>query len=100
MREATIGSLIDRAPVALEKRNAGWPVGMFPTGHARPSLPHRLIGGLIDEISKYSAGGTVTDQTDPEPSALKTGQTCLGRRASVCLGICSTSRRRRLIVLI
>ncbi|MFT2722106.1 hypothetical protein ACMT4L_19135 [Deinococcus sp. A31D244] len=59
-----------------------------------------MIGGLIDEISKYSAGGTVTDQTDPEPSALQAGQTCSGRRASACLGICSTSHRRRLIVLI
>ncbi|GGR75303.1 hypothetical protein GCM10008959_40510 [Deinococcus seoulensis] len=83
----------------MEKRNASWLVGMFPTGHARPSLPHCVIGGLIEEIIKYSAGGTVTDQTDPEPSALKGGQTCSGRRASACLGICSTSRRRGLIVL-
>ncbi|QLG12875.1 SAM-dependent DNA methyltransferase (plasmid) [Deinococcus sp. D7000] len=88
-REANIGSLVDRAMAALEKENAKQLSGMLPTGYARPSLPHRVIGGLIDEISKYGTGGTVTDNTGDlfsEQPALKAETDLLGKVYQYMLG--------------
>lgn len=87
-REATIGSLVDKAMAALEKENAKQLAGMLPTGYARPSLPHRVIGGLIDEISKYGTGGTVTEQSDlfSDQPALKAETDLLGKVYQYMLG--------------
>ena len=88
-REANIGSLVDRAMAALEKENAKQLTGMLPTGYARPSLPHRVIGGLIDEISKYGTGGTVTDNSGDlfsEQPALKAETDLLGKVYQYMLG--------------
>ncbi|MFN4249452.1 type I restriction-modification system subunit M [Deinococcus sp.] len=88
-REATIGSLVDRAMAALEKENAKQLGGMLPTGYARPSLPHRVIGGLIDEISKYGTGGTVSDNSGDlfsDQPALKAETDLLGKVYQYMLG--------------
>ncbi|GGI68697.1 type I restriction-modification system subunit M N-terminal domain-containing protein [Deinococcus wulumuqiensis] len=58
-KQPDIGKRVDEAMSALERENARQLKGMLPTGYARPSLPHHVIGGLIDEISKYGVGGTV-----------------------------------------
>lgn len=88
-REATIGSLVDKAMAALERENARQLGGMLPTGYARPSLPHRVIGGLIDEISKYGTGGTVTEPVGDlfsEQPALKAETDLLGKVYQYMLG--------------
>lgn len=58
-KQPDIGKRVDEAMSALERENPRQLKGMLPTGYARPSLPHHVIGGLIDEISKYGVGGTV-----------------------------------------
>lgn len=61
-KQSDIGKRIDDAMNALERENPKQLKGMLPTGYARPSLPHRVISGLIDEISKYGVGGTMGEE--------------------------------------
>jgi type I restriction enzyme M protein len=58
-KQDTIGKQIDDAMKALERENAKQLKDMLPKNYARPSLPARILSGLIDEISKYGTGGTV-----------------------------------------
>jgi type I restriction enzyme M protein len=58
-KQDTIGKLIDDAMKALELENPKQLKDMLPKNYARPSLPSRILSGLIDEVSKYGTGGTV-----------------------------------------
>jgi type I restriction enzyme M protein len=60
-RQDDIGKRIDAAMTALERENPKQLRDVLPKGYARPNLPQRIIGGLIDEISKYGTGGTLED---------------------------------------
>lgn len=89
-KQPDIGKRVDEAMAALERENPRQLKGMLPTGYARPSLPARVIGGLIDEISKYGTGGTVSDAagdlfTSDQP-AQKAEADLLGRVYQYMLG--------------
>ncbi|MGI8747506.1 MAG: type I restriction-modification system subunit M N-terminal domain-containing protein, partial [Deinococcus sp.] len=60
-KQDDIGRQIDDAMKALERENPKQLKDMLPKNYARPSLPARILSGLIDEISKYGTGGTVPD---------------------------------------
>ena len=90
-KQDDLGKRIDAAMTALERENPKQLKDMLPKGYARPSLPHRVISGLVEEISKYGTGGTVvpTEQanlfTDEQP-AQKAEADLLGRVYQYMLG--------------
>ena len=90
-KQDDLGKRIDDAMTALERENPKQLGGMLPKGYARPSLPHRVISGLVEEISKYGTGGTVTPTeqadlfTDEQP-AQKAEADLLGRVYQYMLG--------------
>ncbi|MFC3862538.1 type I restriction-modification system subunit M [Deinococcus antarcticus] len=89
-KQPDIGKRVDEAMAALERENPKQLKGMLPTGYARPSLPSRVIGGLIDEISKYGTGGTVSDNSgdlfSSDQPAQKAESDLLGRVYQYMLG--------------
>ena len=88
-KQPDIGKRVDEAMSALERENSRQLGGMLPTGYARPSLPHHVIGGLIDEISKYGVGGTVGEDDGKlltEQPAQKAEADLLGKVYQYMLG--------------
>jgi type I restriction enzyme M protein len=65
-KQDDLGKRIDAAMTALERENPKQLKDMLPKGYARPSLPHRVISGLVEEISKYGTGGTVQDSSQSD----------------------------------
>jgi len=62
-KQSDIGKRIDEAMSALERENSKQLRDVLPKGYARPNLPPYVLSGLIDEISKYGAGGTLADSS-------------------------------------
>lgn len=62
-KQDNIGQIIDQAIAAVERDNKPLK-GMLQQNFARPSLPARVLSGLIDEISRYGEGGTVQSLND------------------------------------
>jgi type I restriction enzyme M protein len=62
-KQDNIGQIIDQAIAAVERDNKPLK-GMLQQNFARPSLPARVLSGLIDEISRYGEGGTVKSLND------------------------------------
>ena len=62
-KQDNIGQIIDQAIAAVERDNKPLK-GMLQQNFARPSLPARVMSGLIDEISRYGEGGTVKSLND------------------------------------
>ena len=62
-KQDNIGQLIDQAIAAVERDNKPLK-GMLQQNFARPSLPARVLSGLIDEISRYGEGGTIKNLND------------------------------------
>lgn len=90
-RQDDLGKRIDAAMTALERENPKQLGGMLPKGYARPSLSQRVLGGLVEEISKYGTGGTVAeDEPDDlfstERPAQKAEADLLGRVYQYMLG--------------
>ncbi|GAA5534109.1 class I SAM-dependent DNA methyltransferase [Deinococcus aluminii] len=88
-RQDDIGKRIDAAMTALERENPKQLGGMLPKGYARPSLPPRILSGLVEEISKYGTGGTVTESADDlfsEQPAQKAETDLLGKVYQYMLG--------------
>lgn len=56
-KQDDIGKLIDDAMKALERENPKHLKDILPKNYARPSLPPRVLSGLIDTISQYGTGG-------------------------------------------
>lgn len=57
-KQDDIGKQIDGAINALERDNKALK-GILQQNFARPSLPPRVLSGLIDEISRYGEGGSI-----------------------------------------
>lgn len=68
-KQDDLGKRIDAAMTALERENPKQLKDMLPKGYARPSLPQRVLSGLVEEISKYGTGGTLQTTT-----SVSTGQ--------------------------
>lgn len=90
-KQDDLGKRIDAAMTALERENPKQLKDMLPKGYARPSLPHRVISGLVEEISKYGTGGTLGEGpagdlfSTPQP-ARKAETDLLGRVYQYMLG--------------
>ena len=65
-KQDDIGQRIDQAIAAIERDNKPLK-GMLQQNFARPSLPTRVLSGLIDEISRYGEGGTIKQLDDQQP---------------------------------
>jgi type I restriction enzyme M protein len=90
-KQDDLGKRIDAAMTALERENPKQLKDMLPKGYARPSLPHRVISGLVEEISKYGTGGTVqaevqSDLFTEEQPAQKAETDLLGKVYQYMLG--------------
>ncbi|WP_102128532.1 type I restriction-modification system subunit M [Deinococcus planocerae] len=64
-KQDDIGKQIDDAMKALERENPRQLGDMLPKNYSRPSLPPRVLSGLIDKISEYGTGGTTGAPTAP-----------------------------------
>lgn len=80
-----IGQLIDQAIAAIERDNKPLK-GMLQQNFARPSLPARVLSGLIDEISRYGEGGTVKSLNDAPADLDSTEETSQGEKKTDLLG--------------
>jgi type I restriction enzyme M protein len=85
-KQDTIGKQIDDAMKALEAANAKQLKDMLPKNYARPSLPARILSGLIDEVSKYGTGGTINAQPDTQNDLYLEGKPDTLQKESDLLG--------------
>ena len=85
-KQDSIGKQIDDAMKALEWENAKQLKDMLPKNYARPSLPARILSGLIDEISKYGTGGTIQADADTQSDLYLEGKPDTLQKESDLLG--------------